>query len=210
MLLLVGAGVGLLRRGGCREGPAARPERTPERPGPGPVPPAVLRSLDLAVLRRVESLVPGDRLTPQVGAGTELATIRPYRPGDDVRRIDWNVTARMQEPHVRVRVGERALTAWIVLDASSSMTFGTADRRKADMAEGVALTIGHVHSRRGDRLGVVAFGGGAPKVVRPRRAGSGCSACSPSCAPSRRPTAPARPRSAARSRRSPRSTARAA
>ena len=145
------------------------PERTPERPGPGPVPPAVLRSLDLAVLRRVESLVPGDHLTPQVGAGTELATIRPYRPGDDVRHIDWNVTARMQEPHVRVHVGERALTAWIVLDASSSMTFGTADRRKADVAEGVALTIGHVASRRGNRLGVVAFGGGAPKVVRPRQ-----------------------------------------
>ncbi len=145
------------------------PDRTPERPGPGPVPPAVLRSLDLAVLRRVESLVPGDHLTPQVGAGTELATIRPYRPGDDVRHIDWNVTARMQEPHVRVHVGERALTAWIVLDASSSMTFGTADRRKADVAEGVALTIGHVASRRGNRLGVVAFGGGAPKVVRPRQ-----------------------------------------
>ncbi len=145
------------------------PERTPERPGPGPVPPAVLRSLDLAVLRRVQSLVPGDHLTPQVGAGTELATIRPYRPGDDVRHIDWNVTARMQEPHVRVHVGERALTAWIVLDASSSMTFGTADRRKADVAEGVALTIGHVASRRGNRLGVVAFGGAAPKVVRPRQ-----------------------------------------
>ena len=55
------------------------------------MPPAVLRSLDLAVLRRVESLVPGEHLTPQVGAGTELAMIRPYHPGDDVRHIDWNV-----------------------------------------------------------------------------------------------------------------------
>ncbi len=144
-------------------------ERTPERPGPGAVPPAVLRSLDLAVLRRVESLVPGEHLTPQVGAGTELAMIRPYHPGDDVRHIDWNVTARMQEPHVRVHVGERALTAWLVLDASASMTFGTADRRKADVAEGVALAIGHVATRRGNRLGVVSFGGGAPKVMRPRQ-----------------------------------------
>jgi uncharacterized protein (DUF58 family) len=144
-------------------------ERTPERPGPGPVPPAVLRSLDLAVLRRVESMVPGEHLTPQVGAGTELATIRPYRPGDDVRHIDWNVTARMQEPHVRVHVGERALTAWIVLDASASMTFGTAERRKADVAEGVALALGHVATRRGNRLGVAAFGAGAPKVLRPRQ-----------------------------------------
>ena len=144
-------------------------ERTPERPGPGPVPPAVLRSLDLAVLRRVESLVPGEHLTPQVGAGTELAMIRPYFPGDDVRHIDWNVTARMREPHVRVHVGERALTAWLVLDTSASMTFGTADRRKADVAEGVAIAVGHVASRRGNRLGVVAFGGGAPKVMRPRQ-----------------------------------------
>ncbi|HET9739791.1 MAG TPA: DUF58 domain-containing protein [Solirubrobacteraceae bacterium] len=144
-------------------------ERTPDRPGPGPVPPAVLRSLDLAVLRRVESMIPGEHLTPQVGAGTELATIRPYRPGDDVRHIDWNVTARMQEPHVRVHVGERALTAWVVLDASASMTFGTAERRKADVAEGVALAIGHVATRRGNRLGVAAFGAGAPKVLRPRQ-----------------------------------------
>jgi uncharacterized protein (DUF58 family) len=144
-------------------------ERTPGKPGPGPVPPAVLRSLDLAVLRRVESLVPGEHLTPQVGAGTELAMIRPYFPGDDVRHIDWNVTARMREPHVRVHVGERALTAWLVLDTSASMTFGTADRRKADVAEGVAIAIGHVASRRGNRLGVVAFGGGTPKVLRPRQ-----------------------------------------
>jgi uncharacterized protein (DUF58 family) len=144
-------------------------ERSPDKPGPGPVSPAVLRSLDLAVLRRVESLVPGEHLTPQVGAGTELAMIRPYFPGDDVRHIDWNVTARMREPHVRVHVGERALTTWLVLDTSASMTFGTADRRKFDVAEGVALAVGHVASRRGNRLGVVSFGGGAPKVMRPRQ-----------------------------------------
>ena len=135
------------------------PDRTPERPGPGPVPPQVLRSLDLAIMRRVESLVPGEHLTPQVGGGTDLAMIRPYRLGDDVRHIDWNVTARMNEPHVRVHVGERALTAWLLLDVSASMTFGTADRRKADVAEGVALAVGHVATRRGNRLGVLAFGG---------------------------------------------------
>jgi uncharacterized protein (DUF58 family) len=145
------------------------PERTPERPGPGPVPPQVLRSLDLAVMRRVESLIPGEHLTPQVGGGTDLAMIRPYRPGDDVRHIDWNVTARMREPHVRVHVGERALTCWLVLDVSPSMTFGTADRRKADVAEGVALTVGHVATRRGNRLGVVAFGDAEPRVLKPRQ-----------------------------------------
>ena len=149
------------------------PDRSPDRPGPGPVPPAVLRSLDLAVLRRVESLMPGEHLTPQVGAGTELAGIRAYRPGDDVRHIDWNVTARLHEPHVRVHVGERALTSWLVLDVSASMGFGTADRRKADVAEGVALAVGHVATRRGNRLCVTAVDASDPRISRPRQGRSG-------------------------------------
>jgi uncharacterized protein (DUF58 family) len=144
------------------------PERTPDRPGPGPIPQAVLRNLDLAVMKRIESLLPGEHLTPAVGQGTELAGIRPYFPGDDVRHIDWNVTARMQSPHVRVHNAERALTSWLVLDVSASMAFGTADRRKVDVAEGVCVAVGHVTTRRGNRLGVVAFGGGEPRVMRPR------------------------------------------
>src|SRR5205085_7913588 len=157
-----------------REAPMRRivapaPERSAAEPGPGPVPPAILRSLDLAVMKRIESLIPGEHLTPQVGSGTELAMIRPYFPGDDVRHIDWNATARLREPHVRVHVGERALTAWLVLDVSASMKFGTADRRKTDVAEGVALAVGHVATRRGNRLGVVAIGGGEPRIVRPRQ-----------------------------------------
>jgi uncharacterized protein (DUF58 family) len=137
------------------------------------VPPAVLRALDLAVLRRVESMVPGEHLTPQVGTGTELAMLRPYFPGDDVRHIDWNATARLREPHVRVHVAERALTTFLVLDVSASMGFGTADRRKADVAEGVSLAIGHVATRRGNRLGVVAAGAGDPRLGRPRQGRSG-------------------------------------
>ncbi|MDA0184614.1 DUF58 domain-containing protein [Solirubrobacter phytolaccae] len=144
-------------------------DRTPSKPGPGPVPPQVLRSLDLAVMKRIESLVPGEHLTPQTGQGTELAMIRPYHPGDDVRHIDWNATARMQEPYVRVHVGERALTSWLVLDGSASMQFGTADRRKADVAEGVALAVGHVATRRGNRLGVLGFGAGESRIIRPRQ-----------------------------------------
>jgi len=155
--------------------------RTPEAPGPGAVPTPVLRSLDIAIAKRIESLVPGEHLTPQVGSGTELAMVRPYFPGDDVRHIDWNVTARMREPHVRVHVGERALTSWVVLDVSASMVFGTAERRKVDVAEGVALAVGHVATRRGNRLGVVAFGAGPAspdgsspasphtRVLRPRQ-----------------------------------------
>jgi len=147
----------------------AEPARTPDRPGPGPVPTPVLRSLDLAVRKRVESLIPGEHQTPSVGTGTELSQIRPYQPGDDVRQMDWNTTARTREPHVRVHVGERALTTWLVLDVSASMTFGTAERRKADVAEGTALAVGHVASRRGNRLGVVAVGGAQARVLPPRQ-----------------------------------------
>ena len=179
----------------------AAPERTPERPGPGPIPPTVLRSLDLAVLRRVESLVPGEHLTPQVGGGTELALIRPYRPGDDVRHMDWNVTARLREPHVRVHVGERAMTAWLLLDVSASMTFGTADRRKADVAEGVALAVGHVATRRGNRLGVVALGGGEPRILRPRQGRLGLLGLLSELRAEPEADLSARPRSAPRCRR---------
>ena len=84
--------------------------------------------------------------------------MRPYELGDDVRRIDWNVTARTGEPHVRLHVAERAVETWLVLDTSASMTFGTADRRKWDVAEGVALAVGHVAARRGNRLAVSTFG----------------------------------------------------
>ena len=92
---------------------------------------------------------PGEFRAHDLGGGTELAQVRPYEPGDDVRQIDWNVTARTTVPHVRVHVPERALTSWLLLDVSPSMTFGTADRRKADVAEGVALAFGHLaHAAR--------------------------------------------------------------
>ena len=120
-------------------------ERTPAKPGPGPLPDELLRALDLTVVRRVEGLLAGDHRAHVLGRGTELAQVRPYVPGeDDVRDIDWNVTARTGEPHVRVQLAERVLVSWILLDTSPSMHFGTADRRKADVAEGVAIAVGHV------------------------------------------------------------------
>jgi uncharacterized protein (DUF58 family) len=143
--------------------------RTPDRPGPGPTPEALLRALDVVVRRRVEALLTGDHRSTAIGIGTELAQIRPYQPGDDVRRIDWNVTARTQEPHVRDQVAERALVSWLVLDTSPSMSFGTADRRNADVAEGVALAVGHVGTRHGNRLGVITFGDAKPLAVPPRQ-----------------------------------------
>jgi uncharacterized protein (DUF58 family) len=129
----------------------------------------LLRALDVSIGRRVEGLLAGDFRSTLLGAGSELAMMRPYVPGDDVRRIDWNVTARTGEPHVRVDLAERVLVTWLVLDSSVSMQFGTADRRKADVAEGVAVAIGHLATRRGNRLGVVAFGGGESIAIPPRQ-----------------------------------------
>lgn len=153
---------------------ALHAERTAARPGPGPLPETLLRALDVTMGRRVEALLAGDHRSARLGTGSELAQVRPYAPGiDDVRQIDWNVTARTNEPHVRVQLSERVLVTWLLLDASPSMRFGTADRRKADVAEGVALAVGHVATRRGNRLGVLAFGGGEDQVVPPKQGRAG-------------------------------------
>jgi uncharacterized protein (DUF58 family) len=117
----------------------------------------------------MEGLLAGDYRSALLGDGSELAQIRPYMPGDDVRQIDWNVTARTAEPHVRIQHAERVLVTWLVLDTSPSMQFGTADRRKADVAEGVAMALGHVATRRGNRLGVVTFGDGNPRSAPVRQ-----------------------------------------
>ena len=144
-------------------------ERTPDRPGPGPLPEAFLRAVDLQIGRRLDGLLTGEHRTAALGMGTELAQIREWAPGDDVRRIDWNATARSNEVQVRVDVAERALTSWVLLDVSPSMRFGTADRRKWDVAEGVAVATGHLASRRGNRIGVATFGGAESLVLPPRQ-----------------------------------------
>jgi uncharacterized protein (DUF58 family) len=133
----------------------------------------LLRALDVSIGRRVEGLLAGDFRSNLLGTGSELAMMRPYVAGDDVRRIDWNVTARTGEPHVRVDLAERVLVTWLVLDTSVSMQFGTADRRKADVAEGVAVAVGHLATRRGNRLGVVAFGGEEFRSLPPRQGRAG-------------------------------------
>jgi uncharacterized protein (DUF58 family) len=138
------------------------------------MPDVLLRALDVTLARRVDSLLAGDHRSSLLGIGTELAQVRPYQPGeDDVRRIDWAVTARTGEPHVRVHLAERVLVCWLLLDTSASMTFGTADRRKADVAEGVALAVGHIASRRGNRLGVLTFGDREPKTLPPKQGRAG-------------------------------------
>jgi uncharacterized protein (DUF58 family) len=129
----------------------------------------LLRALDVTIGRRMEGLLAGDFRSNHLGTGSELAMVRPYEPGDDVRRIDWAVTARTNETHVRVDLAERVLVSWLVLDSSRSMQFGTADRRKADVAEGVAIAIGHLATRRGNRLGVVTFGEESTYALPPRQ-----------------------------------------
>jgi uncharacterized protein (DUF58 family) len=148
---------------------ALRAEPTPERPGPGPLPDALLRALEVSIGRRVGGLLAGDYRSTLLGDGTELAQVRPYVAGDDVRQMDWNVTARTGEPHVRVHLAERVLVTWLVLDTSPSMQFGTADRRKADVAEGVAIAVGHIATRRGNRLGFVTFGDEHERWLPPRQ-----------------------------------------
>jgi uncharacterized protein (DUF58 family) len=152
---------------------ALRAEPTPDRPGPGAMPDALLRALDVTIGRRVEGMLAGDYRSVLLGPGTELAQIRPYAPGDDPRQLDWNVTARTGQAHVRVQLAERVMVTWLVLDTSPSMQFGTADRRKADVAEGVALAVGHVATRRGNRLGIVTFGGADPRSEPPRQGRGG-------------------------------------
>jgi uncharacterized protein (DUF58 family) len=146
---------------------------TPARPGPGAMPETLLRALDVSIARRMEGLLAGDFRSNLLGSGSELAMIRPYEPGDDVRRIDWNVTARTNEPHVRVDLAERVLVTWLVLDTSPSMQFGTADRRKADVAEGVAIALGHLATRRGNRLGIATFGSAEELSLPPRQGRAG-------------------------------------
>jgi uncharacterized protein (DUF58 family) len=138
------------------------------RQGPGPLPQAVVQALDLAVNRLVARTLPGDRRAAGVGLGTELAQLRPYELGDDVRHIDAAASARTGAPHVRLHVPERALTTWIVLDVSPSMAFGTALRLKADVAEGATLVFGRIGVRRAGSVGLITFGAGPSRVLPPR------------------------------------------
>src|SRR5437588_6184589 len=139
------------------------------RQGPGPIPQPLIDALDVAMTRRLAHTLPGDRRAVGVGLGVELAQLRPYVVGDDVRHIDPAATARTGgQPHVRVHVPERAITTWIMLDVSPSMAFGTAQRLKADIAEGVALVLARLAIKRAGSVGLIAFGAGAPIVLEPR------------------------------------------
>ncbi len=130
----------------------------------------VLRRLQLLVTRKLDGLLQGDYLGLLSGSGSEAGESREYRAGDDVRRMDWPVTARTTVPHVRQTVADRELETWICLDLSASLDFGTAQCEKRDMAVAAAAAITHLTVRGGNRVGAVVTNG--PKTVRmPARPG---------------------------------------
>jgi len=138
------------------------------------MPQALIDGLEVGVNRLIARTLPGERAAAGLGPGIELAQLRPYKIGDDVRHIDPAATARSGgQPHIRLHVPERALTTWIVLDVSASMAFGTVERLKADVAEGVALTFGTLGVRQAGSIGVMTFGAGEDRVLPPRGAKPG-------------------------------------
>ncbi len=140
----------------------------PGSQGPGPMQTALVEALDLVLARRAAGPLPGERRASGRGTGTELAQVRPYQLGDDVRWIDPAASARTGVPHVRDHVPERTLTTWLLVDVSASMAFGTADRLKSDVAEGVALVIGRLAVRRAGRIGLLTCGTDEPQQIPPR------------------------------------------
>ncbi len=127
-----------------------------------------MRRLELEVTRRLDGLLHGDHLSLVPGHGSEPGDSRAYTPGDDVRRIDWNVTARTNEVHVRDTIAERELEVWLVADLSASLEFGTADCRKRDLAAASAAALGFLTSRGGNRLGALVVNSGNSATVPPR------------------------------------------
>jgi uncharacterized protein (DUF58 family) len=131
-------------------------------------PEATARRLRLDVAKRLDGLLSGDHLGYLPGPGTEAAEARLYSPGDDVRRIDWSVTARTAETHVRDAVAERELETTILIDLTASMSFGTVRCEKRDLALAVAAAVTHLAGGAGDRVGAVVLGSAGLRRLPPR------------------------------------------
>ncbi len=135
---------------------------TPER---------ILRRLEFKVVRRLDGFLFGDYSGLFYGPSLDLAEVRAYQPGDEVRRIDWNVTARMNEIFVRQYREEKELTAWLLVDLSPSMDFGTVQRFKRQLAIDFAGVASYIITRHGDKVGAIGFPAQAGQVYVPPRAG---------------------------------------
>jgi uncharacterized protein (DUF58 family) len=131
---------------------------------------AALKALELSVRIRLDGLLQGNHLGLVPGPGTELGEARSYEPGDDVRRIDWSVTARTTVPHVRQTVADRELETWVVVDLSPSLDFGTAACEKRDLAIAALAAVAHLTRGGGNRIGALVSTG--DRLVRlPARGG---------------------------------------
>ncbi len=131
-------------------------------------PTEVLRRLQLTVNRKLDGMLLGDHQGLVPGHGSELGETRLYEPGDDVRRIDWNVTARMQVPHLRETIADRELELTLVVDASPSLAFGTALTTKRDLLVAAATAVGTLAGRSANRIGAVIVTGHGRVAVPPR------------------------------------------
>jgi uncharacterized protein (DUF58 family) len=127
----------------------------------------LLRRLEWRVVRRLDGRLQGDYRTLFRGSGLDFTDLREYVPGDDLRHIEWNVTARLDEPYVRQFVEDRELTAWLLLDHSASMGFGPVDRQKDLVLAEVATTLAHVLTRGGSRVGAIIMDTGVDAVIPP-------------------------------------------
>ncbi|MBS7806321.1 DUF58 domain-containing protein [Variovorax sp. PCZ-1] len=121
---------------------------------------ALLKRLEWTTIRRLDGVLQGDYKTLFRGAGLDFADLREYQAHDDVRHIDWNVTARTNTPHVRVFTEDREMAAWFVMDLSASVDFGSGARRKRDVCNELAVSLARVLTGHGNRVGALLYGGG--------------------------------------------------
>ena len=128
----------------------------------------VLRRLEWTVIRRLDGLLQGDYRTLMRGTGLDLADLREYQHHDDVRHIDWNVTARLQVPHVRVYTEDREMAAWFVLDLSRSVDFGSGLKAKREISQGFVGVLARLLTRHGNRVGALVYGNDLEAVIPPR------------------------------------------
>jgi uncharacterized protein (DUF58 family) len=127
-----------------------------------------LRRLEWTVVRRLDGLLQGDYRTLMRGTGLDLADLREYQHHDDVRHIDWNVTARLQTPHVRVFTEDREMAAWFVLDLSRSVDFGSGLKAKREISAGFVGVLARLLTRHGNRVGALVYGTDLEAVIPPR------------------------------------------
>ena len=140
---------------------------------------ALLKRLEWTVLRRLDGLLQGDYRTLMRGAGLDLADLREYQHHDDVRHIDWNVTARLQQPYVRQFTEDRELAAWFLVDLSGSVDFGSNRFTKRRIARDFVAVLARLLTRHGNRVGALLYGNQVDTVLPPRSARSSAArACS--------------------------------